>query len=231
MLFRKGVGKASGLVISDKKDFTDSSRQQRQSSGHFCVGLMAPPRPCDAMLPLEQLRLLCSSPSETLCGCLGPHRQRTSPPCVLVPYLCWLLEGSFGSCSCVSTWCAERHHVVTWKMKEGSAIQESVGSAGHHVLVSLSVPSQPLVPFFTVHVQLCCTASPQSYSKSNPKDPGRTSRDGRVPIRVWDSVCLDLVCEQASEGMTKCLKVWILERRPLTLCFLDKVLLPVEPYR
>lgn len=44
MLFRRGAVKAPGLVISDRKDFTDSSRRQRQSPGHFCVGPTAPPR-------------------------------------------------------------------------------------------------------------------------------------------------------------------------------------------
>lgn len=33
MLFARGVVKAPGLVISDRKDFTDSGRQQRQSPG------------------------------------------------------------------------------------------------------------------------------------------------------------------------------------------------------
>lgn len=68
--------------------------------------------------------------------------------------------------------------------------------------------------------QLCCTACPWTRSKSNPKHPGLTCGGGRVPARVRDSKCLDLVCEQASEGMTKCLKVWTFGEESLGSLFL-----------
>lgn len=81
MLFRRGVVKAPGLLISDREDFTDSSRRQRQSTGQFCIGPVAPPRP-HAGTPLsERLGSLCPSPCEMLWGCLGLTDPTDNSPC------------------------------------------------------------------------------------------------------------------------------------------------------
>ena len=145
MLSRRGVAKASGLVLSDRKGFTGSSRRQRQSPGRLCVGLMAPPRPRPGMPLLERLGSLCPSPCEGLWGCLGladpmdaPYPTHAgSPKGLLAPALSQLLA-------------VLKHHVATWEREEGSAMQESAGSAGHHVLcspMSPSVPPRPPLPF------------------------------------------------------------------------------------
>lgn len=70
-------------------------------------------------------------------------------------------------------------------------------------------------PLSAARGQLCCAASPGSRSNPNPRDPGLTSGDGRIPARARGSPCLDSVCEQAREGMTKRLRVWTLGEESL----------------
>lgn len=87
MLFRRGAVKAPGLVISDRKDFTGSSRQQRQILAISALAWWLFRRSCAGTSLWERLGSLCPSPCATPRGTLTvPHTVPEPAP----QRLCWL---------------------------------------------------------------------------------------------------------------------------------------------